>query len=51
MSMRILLRKVRSVKILVKIAKGYLITVVVFFIIYALVYALTAKEYYNIVQG
>lgn len=26
-------------------------TVVVFFIIYALVYALTAKEYYNIVQG
>ena len=32
MSMRILLRKVRSVKILVKIAKGYLITVVVLFI-------------------
>ena len=36
MSMRILLRKVRSVKILVKIAKGYLITVVVFFIALAL---------------
>ena len=26
-------------------------TVIVFCIIYALVYALTAKEYYNIVQG